>query len=89
MKSSMKFPGLAAMACAACAAVFPAAAKETPHGACVMKAVRQEHADRKACNDKHGTTVTPERSACFKKVTEDKRAADAHCRTLPNEHAKK
>jgi hypothetical protein len=89
MSTTTKLSCIAAVACAVIAAALPAAAQETPYGACVMKAVRQEQADRKACNDKHGTTVTPERSACFKKVTDDKRAADAQCKTLPNEHKKK
>lgn len=59
--------------------VLSAAAQETPHGACVMKAIKQEQADRKACNDKHGTTATPERSACFKKIDQDRKAANQAC----------
>ncbi len=66
-----------------------AGAQETPFGACVMKTVRQEQADRKACNDRHGTTVTPERTACFRKVDTDRRAANAECDKLPKDHPKK
>jgi len=70
-------------------ATVPVEAQDSPYGACVMKSTRQENAARKACNDKHGTTVTPDRSACFKQVTEDKRAADAECKTLSKEYPKK
>lgn len=65
---------------------LPAAAQETPHGSCIMKAIKQEQADRKACNDKHGSTVTPERSACFKKVDGDRKAANKAC---DKQHPKK
>ncbi len=88
MKTTAKLSCIA-VACTLVAASFPAAAQETPHGACVMKAVRQEQADRKACNDKHGTAVTPERSACFKKVDTDRRAANEACKSLSKEQPKK
>ena len=82
---------LMSLACAAgaIAAALPAIAQDSPYGACVMKAVRAENAARKACNDQHGTIVTPERSACFKQVTEDKRAADAACNALSKDYPKK
>ena len=76
---------------AVCAAVaaLPVGAQDSPYGACVMKSVRAESAARKACNDKHGTIVTPERSACFKQVTEDKLASNAACNALSKEYPKK
>jgi hypothetical protein len=53
-----------------------------------MKAVRQEQADRKACNDKYGTTDSPERRACHKKVEPDRRAANEACKSLSKDQPK-
>ena len=88
MQTISKLMLLAGTVCAAVAAV-PVGAQDSPYGACVMKSVRAESAARKACNDKHGTIVTPERSACFKQVTEDKLASNAACNALSKEYPKK
>jgi hypothetical protein len=61
-----------------------AAQGKFPKGECLQKNNKQKSDDYKACNEKHGTTVTPERSQCFKKADAEARERQDACFKLPD-----
>lgn len=57
-------------------------AGNSPRGDCALKNTNQRNDDYKACNEKHGTKPTPERSACFKDADKRWKETETECRKL-------
>ncbi len=62
--------------------IAPAVAGNSPRGDCALKNKKQREEAYAACNAKHGTTVTPDRSACFRKADSDWRETEKKCTKL-------
>jgi hypothetical protein len=77
-------PFIAAAALALAVAAPASAQGKFPKGECLQKNTKQENAERKACNDKHGTTVTPERTKCFEQVRAAEKERREACMKLPD-----
>jgi hypothetical protein len=59
-----------------------AEAANSPRGDCALKNSKAKQQGYAACNSKHGSTVTPDRTACIRKADGDWKTQQAECSKL-------